>query len=302
MGRRILTAAVALPVLMLVVWQGGLWFAGLVALAAGLGAWELGRMAEGWGQRPVISLTIVLSVALPLFAYIIIFGELAPLLSAEVLPSVVAPLALVSAATMLVAHRIGGVGGRVLATCCVIGVVGGTLFHAIPLRSLDSWLVSEGPALLVWMEDGQVFRSLDSGSAEGLSWIVFLLAVTFATDTAAYFVGRAVGSRRLAPNVSPNKTWEGAIGGLCGAIACGVGLEATLGLYADLITVALMSAVLGVTGQLGDLYESRLKRLAGVKDSGRLFPGHGGILDRMDSLMWNVVALYHLVALTSGAI
>ena len=301
MGRRILTAAVALPVLVLVVWQGGLWFAGLVALAAGLGVWELGRMAEGWGQRPVMSLAIALSVALPLFAYFIIFGELAPLLGAEILPVVIAPLALASAATMLVFHRIGGVGGRVLATCCVIGVVGGTLFHAIPLRSLDSWLISEGPALLVWMEDGQVFRSLDSWSAEGLSWIVFLLAVTFATDTAAYFVGRAVGSRKLAPNVSPNKTWEGAIGGFCGAIACGVALEATLGLYTDPLTVALMSAVLGITGQLGDLYESRLKRLAGVKDSGGLFPGHGGILDRMDSLMWNVVALYHIVALVGGA-
>ena len=301
MGRRILTAAVALPVLVLVVWQGGLWFAGLVVAAAGLGAWELGRMAEGWGQRPVMSLAIVLSAALPLFAYVIIYGGLAPSLGAEILPSVIAPLALASAATMLVAHRIGGVGGRALATCCVIGVVGGTLFHAIPLRSLDSWLISEGPALLVWVEDGQVFRSLDSWSAEGLSWIVFLLAVTFATDTAAYFVGRAVGSRKLAPNVSPNKTWEGAIGGFCGAVACGVGLEATLGLYADPITVALMSAVLGITGQLGDLYESRLKRLAGVKDSGGLFPGHGGILDRMDSLMWNVVALYHIVALVGGA-
>ena len=301
MGRRILTAAVALPLLLFVVWQGGWWFAALVALAAGLGAWELGRMAEGWGQRPVVSLAIVLSAALPLSAYFI-YGDLAPLPGAEILPGVIAPLALVSAATMLVAHRIGGVGSRVLATCCVIGVVGGTLFHTIPLRSLDSWLISEGPSLLVRVEVGQVFRSLDSWSAEGLSWVVFVLVVTFATDTAAYFVGRAFGSHKMAPNVSPNKTWEGAIGGFCGAIACGVGLEAMLGLDADLPTVALMSAVLGITGQLGDLYESRLKRLAGVKDSGRLFPGHGGILDRMDSLMWNVVVLYHMVALTSGSV
>ena len=176
----------------------------------------------------------------------------APFPGAEILPGVIAPLALVGAATMLVAHRVRGVGGRVLATCCVIGVVGGTLFHAIPLRSLDSWLISEGPNLLVLVEGGEVFSSLDSWSAEGLSWIVFLLAVTFATDTAAYFVGRAVGSRKLAPNVSPNKTWEGAIGGFCGAVACGVGLEAALGLDASLLAVALMSAALGVTGQLGE--------------------------------------------------
>lgn len=301
MGRRILTAAVALPPLLFVVWQGGLWFAALIALAAGLGAWELGRMAERWGQRPVMSLAIVLSVALPMAAYFI-YGDFAPLPGAEILPSVIATLALVSVVMTLVAHRIRSVGGRALATCCVIGVVGGTLFHAIPLRSLDSWLISEGPSLLVQVEVGQVFRSLDSWSAEGLSWVVFVLAVTFATDTAAYFVGRAFGSHQLAPNVSPNKTWEGAIGGFCGAIVCGVGLEAMLGLDADLPTVALMSAALGVTGQLGDLYESRLKRLAGVKDSGRLFPGHGGILDRMDSLMWNVVVLYHMVAVSSGTL
>ena len=301
MGRRILTAAVALPPLLFVVWQGGAWFAALITLAAALGAWELSRMAEGWGQRPLMSLAIVLSAGLPLSAYFI-YGDFAPLPGAENLPSVIAPLALVSAAMTLFVHRTRGVLGRVLATCCVIGVVGGTLFHAIPLRSLDSWQISEGPSLLVLVEVGHVFRALDSWSAEGLSWIVFLLAVTFATDTAAYFVGRAFGSRKLAPNVSPNKTWEGAIGGFCGAVLCGVGLEAMLGLDADLPTIALMSAILGITGQLGDLYESKLKRLAGVKDSGHLFPGHGGVLDRMDSLMWNVVVLYHMVALTSGSV
>ena len=297
MGRRILTAAVALPPLLFVVWRGELWFAALVALAAALGAWELSRMAERWGQRPVISVAVVLAAALALFAYFL-YGPMSPLPGAENLPRAMAALALVSAAATLVAHRVRGFPGRVLATCCVIGVVGGTLFHAVPLRLLDWIAVSEGPSPLVLVEGGQVFRSLDSWYPNGLSWIVFLLAVTFATDTAAYFVGKAFGSHKLAPNVSPNKTWEGAIGGFCGAVACGVGLEMALGLNADLITVALMSAALGVTGQLGDLYESKLKRLAGVKDSGGLFPGHGGILDRMDSLMWNVMVLYQMVALS----
>lgn len=300
MGRRILTAAVALPPLLFVVWRGELWFAALAALAAALGAWELSRMAERWGQRPVISVAVVLSTALPLFAYFL-YGP-ASLDGAENLTGAMAALALVSAAATLVAHRVRGFLGRVLATCCVIGVVGGTLFHAIPLRLLDWIAVGEGPSPLVLVEIGQVFMSLDSWYPDGLSWIVFLLAVTFATDTAAYFVGKAVGSRKLAPNVSPNKTWEGAIGGFCGAVACGVGLEAALGLDADMLTVALMSAALGVSGQIGDLYESKLKRIAGVKDSGRLFPGHGGVLDRMDSLMWNVVVLYHLVALSSGSV
>ena len=299
MGRRILTAAVALPPLLFLVWRGELWFAALIALAAALGAWELSRMAERWGQKPVMPVAIVLSTVLPLFAYFL-YGP-ARLTGAENLPGVMAALALVSAVVTLAAHKIRGFRGRFLATCCVIGVVGGTLFHAIPLRSLDWIGISAGPSPLVLMEVGQVFRSLDFWYPDGLSWIVFLLAVTFATDTAAYFVGKAVGSHKLAPNVSPNKTWEGAIGGFCGAVACGVGLEVALGLDADLPTIALMSAALGVSGQLGDLYESKLKRLAGVKDSGRIFPGHGGVLDRMDSLMWNVVVLYHMVALTSGS-
>ena len=277
MGRRIFTAAVALPPLLFVVWQGGWWFAALIALAAGLGAWELSRMAEGWGQKTIPALTAVLSAALSV-SYYFIPGPKYPE-NMEGVAALPALLALSAAVVMLLAHRLRGPLGHILATACITLVIGGTLFHAPLLRDFDSFSANEG-----------------------LSWIIFLLGVTFATDTAAYFVGRAIGSRRLAPNISPNKTWEGAIGGFCGAIVCGVGLEAMLGLDAGLPTVALMSAALGITGQLGDLYESKLKRLADVKDSGRLFPGHGGILDRMDSLMWNVVALYHMVALTGGSV
>ena len=276
MGRRIITAAVALPVLLFVVWQGGWWFATLIALAAGLGAWELSRMAEAWGQKTIPALVSVLAAVLAVSYYFLPGPKYPENMEGTVMfPAL---LALSAAVVIPLAHRFRGPSGHVLATVCITLVIGGTLFHAPLLRAFESFSANDG-----------------------LLWIIFLLGVTFATDTAAYFVGRAFGSRKLAPNVSPNKTWEGAIGGFLGAVVCGVGLEAMLGLNADLPTVALMSAVLGITGQLGDLYASRLKRLAGVKDSGRLFPGHGGMLDRMDSLMWNVVVLYHLAALTSGS-
>ena len=276
MGRRILTAAVALPFLLFIVWQGGLWFAFLIALVAGLGAWELSRMAESWGQKPFVPIAVVLSTALAV-SYYFIPGPKFPenMEGAAIFPAL---LAVSAAVAMLLAHRLRGPLSRVLITCCAVALVGGTLFHAPLLRELDVFSANEG-----------------------LSWIIFLLGVTFATDTAAYFVGRAIGSHKLAPNVSPNKTWEGAVGGFLGAVICGICLSIVLDLGAHISVAAIGSAVLGITGQLGDLFESKLKRLADIKDSGRLFPGHGGILDRMDSLMWNLVVLYHMAAVSSGS-
>ena len=276
MSRRILTAAVALPPLLFVVWQGGALFAALIALAAALGAWELSRMAEAWGQRTIPAVAAVLSAALAASYYFIPEPKYPENMEgAAMFPAL---LALSAAVVMLLTHRLRGPPGHILATVCIILVIGGTLFHAPLLREFDSF-----------------------SADEGLMWILFLLGVTFTTDTAAYFVGKAIGSRKLAPNISPNKTWEGAIGGFLGAALCGVLLNTALDLGAHPALAALGSAVLGITGQLGDLYESRLKRLAGLKDSGRIFPGHGGVLDRMDSLMWNVVVLYHMAALTSGS-
>lgn len=276
MGRRILTAAVALPPLFLVVWLGDLWFTSLIGLSAAIGAWELSRMSEAWEQKTIPAIVVVLAAAMAM-SYHFIPGSEYPE-NMEGIAAFPALLAVSAAVIMLFAYRLRGLPGSVLTTVCIILVVGGTLFHAPLLRAFDS-------------------LSTD----EGLSWIIFLLGVTFATDTAAYLVGRAIGSHKLAPNVSPNKTWEGALGGFLGAVVCGICLSAVLDLGAPISVIAVGAAVLGITGQLGDLYESRLKRMAGVKDSGRLFPGHGGILDRMDSLMWNVVVLYHMVALTTGS-
>ena len=276
MGRRILTATVALPPLLFVVWQGGVWFAVLIGLAAALGAWELSRMAEAWGQRTIPAVVAVLSAAIAASYYFIPEPKYAENMEgAAMFPAL---LALSAAVVMLHTHKLRGPSGHILATVCVIMVIGGTLFHAPLLREFDSF-----------------------SADEGLMWILFLLGVTFTTDIAAYFVGKAVGSRKLAPNVSPNKTWEGAVGGLLGAVVCGASLNTALDLGAHTAIIVIGSVVMGITGQLGDLFESKLKRQAGLKDSGRLFPGHGGILDRMDSLMWNVVVLYHMAALTNGS-
>ncbi|MCH7483458.1 MAG: phosphatidate cytidylyltransferase [Chloroflexi bacterium] len=109
--------------------------------------------------------------------------------------------------------------------------------------------------------------------------------LTFATDTGAYAVGKLVGRHKMAPRISPGKTWEGAAGGLVAGTGATVALVAVLGpIETALAAAALLGAGIAIAGQAGDLAESWLKRLAGAKDSGTLIPGHGGILDRMDSL------------------
>ena len=128
----------------------------------------------------------------------------------------------------------------------------------------------------------------------GSAWLILILASTWAGDSAAYFVGSRFGKRRLAPALSPNKTWAGAIGGLAGSVAGGL---LALPLFDGAVPAALAasaSLAVGVTGQLGDLFESLWKRAKGVKDSGRLIPGHGGILDRIDSLLMGIPVGLHI--------
>ena len=120
----------------------------------------------------------------------------------------------------------------------------------------------------------------------GLQWVALAFLATFATDTGAYAVGKAIGRRKMAPSVSPGKTWEGAAGGLLGAAGASVALVHLLdGVESRVWPALALGLAIGVAAQAGDLLESKLKRLAGAKNSGRLIPGHGGLLDRLDSLV-----------------
>jgi len=119
----------------------------------------------------------------------------------------------------------------------------------------------------------------------GERWVLLGVLTVSAGDTLAYFTGRAVGRRKLAPALSPNKTVEGAVGGLAGSVACAVLCAHFLLPGVPAGFAALSGAAIGIFGQGGDLFESLLKRAAGVKDSGKVFPGHGGILDRADALL-----------------
>ena len=141
----------------------------------------------------------------------------------------------------------------------------------------------------------------------GRNWLLFALLATFATDTGAYLTGRAVGRHPMAPSISPNKTWEGAVGGFVGAIAAAalldqffnLGLGPTNWFTAWNWQPLLIGATVGIAAQAGDLLESKLKRLSQVKDAGSLMPGHGGLLDRLDSLLITIPAVYYLWIITN---
>jgi phosphatidate cytidylyltransferase len=127
---------------------------------------------------------------------------------------------------------------------------------------------------------------------EGLTFIFFILIIIWTTDSAAYLIGKSLGRKKLWPSISPHKTVEGTLGGLCAALMAGLIFQ-TVTSYFDQMTLAMGNALwISLAGQLGDLIESGIKRYYGVKDSGKLLPGHGGVLDRFDALVFVCVLIF----------
>lgn len=154
-----------------------------------------------------------------------------------------------------------------------------------------AWLVALGPVYLglpavalIWL------RAVDEG---GMSLVIWLFVVIWTTDTAAYFVGRTLRGPKLAPMISPGKTWSGAVGG---TIAAAIASLLVVRITGGVAWAAPVAVVVSAVGQAGDLFESWIKRLAGAKDSGTLIPGHGGALDRLDAMLWAAPALALIVA------
>lgn len=153
------------------------------------------------------------------------------------------------------------------------------------LDSMQEWLTKSALGLFyVGLLPSFAYKILDQ--TDGNYWFVFLLAVVFAGDTVAYISGVLLGKHKVMPIVSPQKTWQGSVGGILGSVLAGYAVWFTLFPDQNLLVFLGLAAISGFTGQFGDFFESLLKRVADVKDSGKIMPGHGGVLDRIDGVLF----------------
>jgi phosphatidate cytidylyltransferase len=274
---RVLSGVVLIPVVVAAAWWP-ITTALLASFCVALAIYELAGILRAGGYVPRTILGITIGVSLCLAAA---FQRYTPLditgaaLAFVVIGSLIAEVVRTDRSTSLISWAL------TLASALYIGWL---LSHFILIGQLDT------PLQGGWLAAAQM--------PPGTAWICFTLAITWLQDTAAYFVGRRFGKRRFAPILSPKKTWEGAIGGFIASILTALIAVPILGLPVSLIAAALLGAVAGVVGPLGDLAESLIKRQIGIKDSGQLIPGHGGILDRADSLLFTGPLIYYMVLLT----
>ncbi|MBA3521346.1 MAG: phosphatidate cytidylyltransferase [Gemmatimonadales bacterium] len=278
--RRVGFAVVAIPVALLLVWYGGLPLAFLLAVAGALGTRELFELAQRRGIRPAPAIGVASAAAVAPLTY-------AFLAAADVRGYVLAawPYA---AALWLLLLLTWALAARA-PTERPLAAVGVTVLAVAYTGAL--------PAFVLAIRHGHYPERSWAGA-----WLVFFpLVVTWVCDTAAMFGGRALGGPKLAPRVSPGKTRSGSIAGVVAGLAVAplfsVWIFPRVGVSIPFWHLLAIAGVLAVVGQVGDLAESLFKREAGVKDSSHLIPGHGGVLDRLDSLYFVVpvaAAMYRL--------
>lgn len=255
---RLLTAAVAVPVLLYVIlWAPAVVLAAVVGLSALLAYWELGGMF-GTTDQPFPAAGYVATAVLVASFYV-------PGLDPGT-ASLVAVL-LLGLSCVLTARPGADAARATLAAVFATFYVGALLGSLVGLRMMTP-------------------------DDDGRRWVVFLLAVVMVGDAAAFYVGKSLGRRKLAPALSPNKTVEGLLGGVAGSLGTALLLRELWFDPVSLPAAAALGVTLSLLGVCGDLFESFLKRSAGVKDASSLIPGHGGVLDRLDSILFAAPGLY----------
>ena len=262
--QRVLSAVVFVPIIFASIWFGNPWFSIVVAVAALLGVIEFYAMVAHKGWQPLTFFGTLWTLFFIFNAYY--------------------------------AHSYSSESTWLLVTLVLVtSAVALSLLWVLFLRSpgekvLITWTSSlTGIFYLGWLLSYWVLIMVFYGR----DWVLLALFSTFAVDTTAYFVGRALGRHKMAPTISPGKTWEGAVGGLVGAIVAVIALAFLLDIDISYSEMVILGFLIAVFAQLGDLAESKLKRSMGVKEAGNLIPGHGGILDRLDSIVFTGVVVYY---------
>lgn len=252
---RVLSALIGIPVILLAAWHGD-WALWLLTSAIYIiASLEITIMLQGLGLKP--SRGIILSGGLFLLASAYLYNDefLAAGFVLVVLFNLLSMVLLYPRTTPL------DVFGNLAATF----YIGNIIFFFLIRDLVDGWI-----------------------------WIILLLTATWASDTFAYFTGRAIGKHKLAPLLSPKKTIEGAIGGVLGSVIICYIFAQTVQSF-NTLPLLLIGVLIGVASLLGDLMESAIKRQAGVKDSGQIIPGHGGFLDRFDSILFTAPLVYYAI-------
>ena len=266
--KRVITALWGIPLLVVAIWfdKPLPWFTILVAIWGLLAVFEFYRMVNTSRVSPLTYFGLIWTLLFILSRD----SDLLSILEPHFDLSLLTPLLLTSAV--------------ILSLICLL---------LLPQKegAFVSWAWTIAGILYVgWLLSYFVaLRGLDAGR----DWVFFALFTTFGSDIAAFFTGRAWGRHYLAPNISPGKTWEGAIAGVFGAII--ISLLFTMLMPIGYGQAIFLGLLVSIFGQLGDLVESLLKRNMGVKDSGKLIPGHGGVLDRIDSIVFAGVVVYYYV-------
>ena len=283
--KRVVTALPAAIVAIWAVLAGGAPLAALLAIAAALSAWELFRMARSAGLSPFADVGIALAGIVPLIVHARYLAIWEPHLTL---------LALLVPALLTLALFARGVEGKPFgaAASTLFGIcyTGGMLSFAYAIRYHD----------YAYGDVAMHIAGRELHLASGGFLLVLPVLLTWATDIGAYAVGRTLGGAKLMPSVSPGKTRSGAIGGVVTSVVVAwlfvrYSLQPAAQLSFTPLGIVLFGAGVSVAGQVGDLVESMLKREAGVKDSSTLIPGHGGVLDRIDSLLFVLPVSYALM-------
>ena len=294
---RILVAVVGIPLIILLAMAGGFYFFAFVALVSALALHEFYRLAELKGAAPQVATGIVFGVGVNA---VFLHGKLSRLL-AEVMArnGVAIPLPSMTQAFLIVFMLFVFVvllielfrnRGSALANigATVLGVAYVSLFLGSFIGLRELYVPSEFPVYAHFTVPGPTVPDDVAATIDrwGGMTVMAVFASIWICDTAAFSVGRKLGRHKLFERVSPRKTWEGAIAGFIFAIGSFILAREVALPYLSLVDATLCGCIVGVFGQIGDLAESLLKRDAGVKDSSSMIPGHGGVLDRFDSLLF----------------